>query len=89
MTDKNKKILSYLIKAAIVLFAFWFIYHKLVANDNLRNFKILLTNIPQVEIIVVIGSVLLLMLVNWFLEAAKWKRLMTHIERISFYRAIE
>ena len=89
MTDKNKKILSYLIKAAIVLFAFWFIYHKLVANDNLRNFKTLLTNIPQVEIIVVIGSVLLLMLVNWFLEAAKWKRLMTHIERISFYRAIE
>ncbi len=89
MTDKTKKTLSLLIKAAIVIFAFWFIYHKLVANENLRNFKLLLSNIPQIEIIVVIGSVLVLMLVNWFLEAAKWKRLMIHIERITFYRAIE
>ena len=60
-----------------------------MANENLRNFKLLLSNIPQIEIIVVIGSVLVLMLVNWFLEAAKWKRLMIHIERITFYRAIE
>jgi hypothetical protein len=89
LTDKTKKTLSLLIKAAIVIFAFWFIYHKLVANENLRNFKLLLSNIPQIEIIVVIGSVLVLMLVNWFLEAAKWKRLMIHIERITFYRAIE
>jgi hypothetical protein len=89
LTDKTKKTLSLLIKAAIVIFAFWFIYHKLVANENLRNFKLLLSNIPQIEIIVIIGSVLVLMLVNWFLEAAKWKRLMIQIERITFYRAIE
>jgi hypothetical protein len=31
----------------------------------------------------------LLMFVNWFLEAGKWKYLMSHIEPISFYRAIE
>jgi len=89
LTDKNKKTLSIVIKAAIVVFAFWFIYHKLVANKNLSNFKKLLTGIPQIEIIVIIGLVLLLMLVNWLLEAAKWKRLMNHIERISFHRAIE
>jgi uncharacterized membrane protein YbhN (UPF0104 family) len=29
------------------------------------------------------------MFVNWFLEAGKWKYLMSHIEPISFYRAIE
>ncbi|MCZ4242727.1 lysylphosphatidylglycerol synthase domain-containing protein [Pedobacter punctiformis] len=89
MTDRNKKILSILIKAAIVVFAFWFIYHKLVANKNLNNFAELLHNIGTVEISLVIGVVVLLMLFNWFLEAVKWKRLMSHIEKISLWRAIE
>ncbi|WP_316808506.1 lysylphosphatidylglycerol synthase domain-containing protein [Pedobacter agri] len=89
MTGKNKKILSVLIKAAIVVFAFWFIYHKLVANENLENFGSLLKGISQLEIFSIIGFVVLLMFVNWFLEAAKWKRLMRQIESISFYRAIE
>lgn len=89
MTGKNKKILSILIKAAIVVFAFWFIYHKLVANENLENFGSLLKGISQLEIFSIIGLVVLLMFVNWFLEAAKWKRLMRQIETISFYRAIE
>ncbi|TCD12561.1 hypothetical protein EZ449_00495 [Pedobacter frigidisoli] len=89
MTGKNKKILSILIKIAIVVFAFWFIYHKLVANKNLEDFRSLLKDIPTTEIVTVIGLVVLLMFVNWFLEAAKWKRLMSHIESISFYRAIE
>ncbi|KIA96651.1 hypothetical protein OC25_02715 [Pedobacter kyungheensis] len=89
MTGKNKKILSLLIKAAIVLFAFWFIYHKLVANKNLSDFRTLLKDIDQLEITAVIGLVVILMFVNWLLEAAKWKYLMSHIEAISFYRAIE
>ncbi|RZK19522.1 MAG: hypothetical protein EOO86_07330 [Pedobacter sp.] len=89
MIGKNKKILSILIKAAIVVFAFWFIYNKLVANKNLENFGSLLKGISQVEIFSVIGLVVLLMFANWFLEAAKWKRLMRQIESISFYRAIE
>lgn len=89
MTGKNKKILSLLIKAAIVLFAFWFIYHKLVANKNLSDFQTLLKDIDQLEITAIIGLVVLLMFVNWLLEAAKWKYLMSHIEAISFYRAIE
>jgi len=89
LTGKNKKILSLLIKAAIVLFAFWFIYHKLVANKNLSDFRTLLKDIDQLEITAVIGFVVLLMFVNWLLEAAKWKYLMSHIEAISFYKAVE
>ncbi|WP_316830822.1 hypothetical protein [Pedobacter aquatilis] len=89
MTARNKKILSFVIKAAIVVFAFWFIYHKIAANKNLKNFESLLNGLPQAEIIGVIGFVFLLMFVNWFLEAAKWKHLMARIESISFYKAIE
>ena len=74
---------------AIVVFAFWFIYHKLIANKNLENFGTLLNDISPFEIFGVIGVVVMLMFVNWFLEAAKWKKLMNDVERISFYRAIE
>jgi len=89
LTGKNKKIFSILIKMAIVVFAFWFIYHKLIANKNLENFGTLLNDISPFEIFGVIGVVVMLMFVNWFLEAAKWKKLMNDVERISFYRAIE
>ncbi|WP_316798625.1 lysylphosphatidylglycerol synthase domain-containing protein [Pedobacter frigidisoli] len=89
MTGKQKKILSILIKVAIVVFAFWFIYHKLIANKNLENFRSLLKDIPKPEIVGVIGLVVLLMFLNWFLEAGKWKHMMYNIERISFYRAVE
>jgi hypothetical protein len=89
LTSKNKKILSILIKAAIVLFTFWFIYHKLMANKNLQDFKLLLQNIPTAQVFTIIGFVFLLMLVNWIIEAVKWKRLVSHIESISLWRAIE
>ena len=89
MTSNYKKILSYLLKAAIVIFAFWFVYRKLSSNQNLKEFKNLLKQIPQQEIILVLGVVCLLMLVNWGIEALKWKRLIARVENISLWRAVE
>jgi len=84
-----KKTVSFVLKAAIVVFAFWFIYHKLVANENLREFGKLIEQIPKSEIIVVLSVVFLLMFLNWGLEAAKWQRLISQVERITLWRAIE
>ncbi|WP_316793291.1 hypothetical protein [Pedobacter frigoris] len=89
MTSSYKKIVSYLLKTAIVLFAFWFVYHKLTANENLKNFRDLLKGISSSEIALVLGVVCSLMLVNWGLEALKWKRLVTQVEKISVWKAIE
>lgn len=88
LTSQYKKIVSYILKAGIVLFAFWFVYSKLTANRNLQDFKNLLSKLPQWEIITVMGVVLLLMLVNWGLEAVKWKRLISSVEKISLWKAI-
>jgi len=84
-----KKRLSVFIKGAIVIFAFWFIYHKLVANQNLKDFQSLIKNIPQSEIILVLSAVFLLMLLNWGLEALKWRRLISQVEKITLWRAVE
>lgn len=89
LTSRYKKILSYLLKAAIVIFAFWFIYRKLSSNQSLKEFKNLLKQISLQEIILVLGTVCFLMLVNWGIEAFKWKRLIARVENISLWRAVE
>nr|WP_121269530.1 hypothetical protein [Pedobacter schmidteae] len=89
MTSNYKKALSYLLKSAIVTVAFWFVYKKLSSNENLKAFNDLLKQIPRTEIIVVLGVVCLLMLLNWGIEALKWRRLIARVESISLWRAIE
>lgn len=89
MTLRYKKILSALLKITIVVLAFWFIYTKLIANNDLKNFVSLLDTLPNTEIWFTLSVVLLLMFVNWGLEAAKWKRLIKPIEPINLWLAIE
>lgn len=89
MTTQHKKILSISLKVAIVAFAFWFIYAKLVANDDLKRFVSLAKSFPVLEIWLVMASVFILMLLNWGLEAVKWQHLIKPIEPISLWLAIE
>lgn len=89
MTSDYKKTVSFVLKAAIVIFAFWIVYHKLVANKNLKEFGELIKQLPRSEIVVVLSSVFLLMFLNWGLEAAKWRRLISQVEKITLWRAIE
>jgi len=89
LISKYKSIFSGLLKVAIVAFAFWFIYKKLSANTNLKDFSNLLSGISRQEIFAVMSVVVLLMLVNWGLEAVKWRRLLSNIERISLWKSVE
>lgn len=89
MIAKNRSIFSSVLKVAIVAFASWFIYNKLSTNNNLKNFREILSPIPRLEIIAVISIVVLLMLVNWGLEAVKWRRLVRKVENITLWRAVE
>ena len=89
LTKAQKKIFSYGIKAIIVSLAAVFIYQKLTANQNLKNFFEIIHQIDQFQAILTICLIFLLMLLNWFLESLKWRFLIQKIETISFYKAIE
>lgn len=89
MTKPQKKFLSYSIKAIIIVLAGYFIYQKLVDNKNLKNFLEIVDQLNTVSVWMVVGSIFLLMLLNWFLESLKWKYLISKIEKISLYKAIE
>ncbi len=89
MTKYQKKILSYSIKSIVVSLAAVFIYQKLVDNQNLKNFFQIIQQLENWKVYVIIGLIFLLMFVNWFLESLKWQFLMSKVEKISLYKAVE
>lgn len=89
MRQKNKKIISILLKAAILILAFGFIFQKLSHNQNIGNFKSLLEVLSPDRVYSILTAVSLLMILNWFIEALKWKFLVQRIENISIWKAVE
>ena len=78
-----KKTLSFLIKIGIVFFSFYFIYNELVSNNNLDTieYKDLLDVIKGNYLIIL--CVIFLMIMNWLVEAFKWRFMISKIEKVS------
>ncbi|MBS1530056.1 MAG: hypothetical protein JSU01_07100 [Bacteroidetes bacterium] len=89
MTVTAKKLLSYALKAAILVLAFYFIYRRITNNDDLTRFEQLIKGIDRTKAIAVMTCVLLLMLVNWVAEACKWKYITRELTNITYWQAIE
>ena len=71
------------------MLAFGFIFKKLSHNQNIANFKSLAKVLTPQSVYITLTVVFLLMFLNWFLEALKWKFLVQRIERISTWKAVE
>ncbi|MDP3469527.1 MAG: hypothetical protein Q8S11_14395 [Daejeonella sp.] len=89
MNSRTKKIISICIKVAILGLASWYIYNRLSNNSGLSDFRMLLKKLDPESVWIVMSSIFLLMLLNWFLEALKWKFLVQKIELISTWKAVE
>src|SRR5581483_10065876 len=89
LTSGVKKLLSYSLKAAILILAFVFIYHRINSNENLKRFEKLISGINHFEAIAVMSAVAVLMLVNWIAEACKWKYITRELQAMSTWQAIE
>jgi hypothetical protein len=89
LTNSTKKVISYSIKAAIIAFAYGFIYHTVNNDNRLKQFKLLISQINHNQVVYTMSAVLALMLVNWVLEAIKWKYITRKLQRMSLWRSIE
>ena len=79
-----------MLKATILVLAFYFIYHKfLKKNSDLKQFEDLVTHISRQQVIFTLSVIVLLMLVNWLLESFKWQYLSRRLANISVWEAIE
>ena len=82
----SKKTIGFLIKIGIVTFALFFLYQQLTSKTNAKEFDIghILFQLKQHYF--VIGVVILMMFLNWFLESLKWRFLISKIEKITIKR---
>lgn len=82
---KTKQFFSLAIKLSIVIGASYFIYTKLMHNDDL-HFQDFLAKISAAHIFnfKTLGILCIATLLNWSLEILKWKNLVSHIKHISF-----
>jgi hypothetical protein len=88
--NNNKPILYALIKLAIVIGAFYYIFQKLATNQQLSLFQ--LQNQLSVLFAHNIWVIIVLLLftdVNWLLEIFKWKTLVSAEKEITFMQAYE
>ena len=85
---KTKQFLFLLVKLAIIVGSFYFIYTKTVHNEHLK----LSVFITQLESKIfnntsIILALLLFTVLNWIFEILKWKTLASFCRKISFFEA--
>lgn len=88
--SKVRKIKNITLRTSIVVIAYYALSNELLKNGKyteiIGNFTDLFSENSNN---VYLFTVLLLMLVNWSIEAIKWKYLILKSERISFFRALK
>ena len=86
LNDKTKQFLILLLKLLIVGAAFYFIYNRLITDEQLNwpQFKALVVEKASIENILIL---LALSFTNRFLEILKWQNLVQVVSPISLYES--
>ena len=90
LSYKTKQFFFVLIKLSIVTGAAYFIYNKLLNNDEL-DFSVFVQILAKNERFLPKTVIFLLFLTifNWFFEIKKWQNLVQEIKKISFFEALK
>ncbi|MCA0131590.1 hypothetical protein [Winogradskyella alexanderae] len=87
---KTKQFLFVLIKLSIVVGASYFIYTKLVRNENLLFSNYIAFMVENDPFSAKNGFILIILTIfNWFFEILKWQKLIGSIQKITFKNALE
>ena len=85
---QTKNTIGFLLKTGIVFFAIFFLYEQLISRSRVQDFDFdhILLQLHQNYLL--IGVVIFMMFLNWFLESLKWRFLISRIEKITIKRSI-
>ena len=84
----SRKTIGFLLKIGIVAFALFFLYQQLTYKSSIEQFDLDQILVKLQENYIVVTVVILMMLLNWFLESLKWRFLISKIEKVSIIRSI-
>ena len=84
----SRKTIGFLLKFGIVAFALFFLYQQLTAKSGVEQLSMedVIAKLKSNYAIVIL--VVVMMFLNWFLEALKWRFLIAKIEKISIRRSV-
>lgn len=84
-----KKDLIVPVKILIVAFSLWFIYKQVIEKEDLDDFLKLYSKLAEHRYNWInFFFIVVLMVINWYLEAYKWKVLVDKFEKITVFRAL-
>ncbi|MFA6949626.1 MAG: lysylphosphatidylglycerol synthase domain-containing protein [Lentimicrobiaceae bacterium] len=90
LSAKIKKTINAGVQIIVAIFALWFIYRQVFSTGNLQFYiNTVMTHRIDKVFIVLMAVVMLIMPVNWGVEAYKWQILISHVEHVSFLQAIK
>ena len=89
MTSKYRYYLGWFIKLGIVILTAAFLYSKLNDNKSINDFQHTIRQFDHFTVAVILFGVAMLMAANWLSEAYKWKIMISYVEPISFWRAVQ
>ncbi|NQV02141.1 MAG: flippase-like domain-containing protein [Bacteroidia bacterium] len=92
MINRTKigKTYNKVIQVVILVLAYGFIYDQVFYRKNLLQIlEVLREDFSNPDFVWLMGLVILLMFINWAVEAVKWKYLMAKIERIGFWKSYQ
>jgi len=84
----SKKTLGFILKITIVGFALYFLYHQLSSKSASEDFNLTFIKQTILDNKHIILLVVLMMFLNWFLEATKWRFLIRKIEKVSIFTSL-
>lgn len=86
---QSSKKISVLIKLLVVGLTFWFLYQKVFANESYLEIKEQFIYILNKDSYTDLIFVLLLMGLNWAIDALKWQFLIVKLEKVSFWLSLK
>ena len=85
----RKRNIGLFIKVVIAFVALWFIYQEVQVKDQETDLSFGIDFLLETDQLPYLIGLVLLMLINWTLEAYKWKTLIQHIEKISMLKSLK
>lgn len=86
---KLNKTYNFILRFVIISVSYSYIVYQLIENENYKKaFSFFYLKNSILHSVLVLLIVFVLMLINWSIEAYKWRYLIKKIENISFFKAI-
>ena len=85
----RKRNIGLFIKVVIAFVALWFLYREVQLKDQSTDLSSGIGYLLRPDQLPILVGLVAMMLLNWVLEAYKWRLLVNHLEPVSFWKSLK